>query len=83
MMSTSVVVAGSSVNTTNDPQFVSVAGKDFHLKSTSPCINTGTNQVWMNGATDLDGQRRKDPVYGIVDMGCYEYATKGTLFIIR
>ena len=65
------------------PQFVDFAGQNFHLKSTSPCINTGTNLNWMNGATDLDGQRRKDVIYGIVDMGCYEYATRGTMFIVR
>ena len=71
-------------NTTNPPQFVNVAGRDYHLKSTSPCVNTGMNQLWwMTGATDLDGQRRIDPVSGIVDMGCYEYATRGTMFIIR
>ncbi len=70
-------------NTTNNPQFVSVAGQDFHLRATSPCINTGTNQTWMNGATDLEGQPRKDRVSGIVDMGCYEYVARGTMFIIR
>ena len=69
---------------TNYPQFVNFAGLDFHLQSKSPCINTGTNQDWwMIGATDLDGQRRIDPVSGIVDMGCYEYVTRGTMFIIR
>ena len=76
------MTAGSG-NTTNNPQFVNFAGGSFRLKSTSPCINTGTNQAWMNGATDLDGQRRIDPVSGIVDMGCYEYVTRGTMFIIR
>ncbi len=68
---------------TNSPNFVNFAKQDFHLQAPSPCINTGTNQDWMNGATDLDGQRRKDPVSGIVDMGCYEYVTRGTMFIIR
>ncbi len=72
-----------SGNTTNDPRFVNSAGQDFHLQSTSPCINTGLNQDWMIGATDLEGQPRKDRVSGIVDMGCYEYVSRGTMFIIR
>ncbi len=77
------VVIGSGV-VTNWPAFVNFAGQDFHLKATSPCINTGTNQLWwMTGATDLDGQRRIDPISGIVDMGCYEYVTRGTMFIFR
>ncbi len=67
--------------TTNDPVFVSngsgygtnfVAG-DYHLQSGSPCINTGTNQAWMVGASDLDGNQRISPSGGVVDMGAYEY----------
>ncbi len=79
---TSVAWVGSG-NTTNDPRFVNFAGQDFHLQSPSPCINTGTNQDWMIGAKDIDGNPRKDRVSGIVDMGCYELPSRGTLFIIR
>ena len=62
---------GGAGNITTDPHFVNVAGRDYHLQSTSPCINAGTNQDWMVGATDLDGLAR---VRGTrVDMGAYEY----------
>jgi len=54
-----------------DPVFANVAGGDFRLQSNSPCINTGTNQPWMTGATDLDGKPRI--ANDVVDMGAYEY----------
>ncbi len=59
-------------NITNDPQFVNAAAGDYRLLPTSPCINAGTNQAWMVGATDLDGNPRI--ARGIVDMGAYEFA---------
>ena len=34
-----------------------VAG-NYRLKPSSPCINAGTNQLWMAAATDLDGNAR-------------------------
>ena len=64
--------AGGIGNITNDPRFVNAAAGDYHLQSTSPCLNVGTNQDWMIGATDLDGHPRLD-VSGLVDMGAYEY----------
>lgn len=55
---------------TNNPVFIDNE-TDFHLHTTSPCINTGTNLPWMIGATDLDGN---DRIFGgRVDMGCYEF----------
>ena len=63
---------GGIGNITNDPRFVHAALGDYHLQSTSPCINRGTNQDWMVGATDLDGNPRLD-ARGRVDMGAYEY----------
>ena len=59
-------------NITNEPMFVDVAAGNLRLLSNSPCINTGTNQTWMIGATDLDGYSR---IYGggRVDIGAYEY----------
>ena len=59
--------------TTNNPQFVNVAGGDYRLMSISPCINTGTNQTWMTNAVDMTGNPRI--VSGVVDMGAYEFKT--------
>ena len=63
---------GGTANITNDPQFVNASAGDYHLQSTSPCINTGINQDWIIGATDMDGNPRLD-ASGRVDMGVYEY----------
>jgi hypothetical protein len=58
-------------NITNDPLYVNVAS-NFHLQSTSPCINSGNN-IYVSAATDLDGNPRI--VGGTVDVGAYEYQT--------
>jgi parallel beta-helix repeat protein len=51
-----------------DPQFV--GPENFHLKTTSPCINKGTNSLpTILPTTDKDGNPR---IVGIVDMGAYE-----------
>jgi len=63
-------------NISADPQFISIS--DFHLKSSSPCIDKGSNTAPAIPSTDKDGKPRK--VNGIVDMGAYEY--QGTLFKI-
>jgi hypothetical protein len=63
---------------TNNPMFMNagsgygtnhVAG-DYRLQTTSPCVDTGTNQAWMAGALDLAGTNRI--VGGTVNMGAYE-----------
>jgi len=69
-------------NITNNPQFVSSAGGNFRLSNISPCIDSGTNFPWMTDpadirSKDLDGRPRLR--YGRVDMGCYEYISKGTI----
>ena len=72
-------------NITADPQFVSPSTGDFHLKSTSPAIDSGENSalqtfLTMTGGTltsDLDGNPRIYDATGkgfpVVDMGAYEY----------
>lgn len=65
-----------SGNLTNDPAFVNPAGKDFHLQSNSPCINSG-NDSYVSDTNDLDGNPRI--VGGTVDMGCYEYQTPSSV----
>jgi M6 family metalloprotease-like protein len=62
---------GGTANFTNDPRLVDLASANLRLMATSPCIDAGTNQVWMTGATDLDGNPRIQN--GRVDMGAYEY----------
>lgn len=44
---------------------------DCRLQSDSPCINAGTNQDWMAGAPDLDGNPRI--LEGVVDIGACEF----------
>ena len=70
---------GGTGNITNEPMFVDLAAGNLRLLSNSPCINMGTNQDWMIGVTDLDGNPR---IYGggRVDMGAYEY--QGSLSVI-
>lgn len=65
---------------TEYPKFVDPAGNNYRLASGSPCINMGLNQDWMTNAVDLDGRRRLDWAGGLVDIGCYEYVPRGTMF---
>lgn len=63
---------GGDGNITNEPAFVNLAGGDFHLQSTSPCINSGDN-LYVSLSNDYDGNPR---IIGLtVDMGAYEYQT--------
>ena len=56
-------------NISNLPGFVSVS--NLHLKSNSPCIDSGRNLSWMDSIPDLDGNPR---IIGYsVDIGAYEY----------
>ncbi|MBU0456488.1 MAG: right-handed parallel beta-helix repeat-containing protein, partial [Gammaproteobacteria bacterium] len=52
-----------------NPQFI--AGADFHLGSSSPCIDAGSNTAPAIPSTDKDGKSRI--VNGTVDIGAYEY----------
>jgi hypothetical protein len=69
---------GGPGNITDAPLFMNLHSNS-RLQSNSPCINVGTNQTWMTGAVDLDGNPR---IYGggRVDMGAYEY--QGSLSVI-
>jgi len=71
-------------NIAADPQFVSPSTHDYHLKSTSPAIDSGQNNVQqifktMTGldfTQDFDGNPRVQDATGkgcIIDMGAYEY----------
>ncbi|MGH8651006.1 MAG: choice-of-anchor Q domain-containing protein, partial [Gammaproteobacteria bacterium] len=56
-------------NLTTDPQFINEAAKDFHLKSTSPAVNTGSSV--SAPTTDYDGVSR--PQGSAFDIGAYEF----------
>ena len=58
-------------NFTNEPVFVDLAGGDFRLQATSPCIDNGNNSYAM-GTTDLAGNPRI--IGGVVDVGVYEFS---------
>jgi parallel beta-helix repeat protein len=71
-----IVTASHSI--VDDPDFLDAGlpgqwgGGDYHLDSTSPCIDVGSNSLVPSGVTtDLDGLAR---IYNVtVDMGAYEY----------
>jgi hypothetical protein len=67
-------------NISSNPAFVNKDAGNWHLTGGSPCVNSGTNEAWMNSAADLDGRRRLDFFNGIVDMGCYEYLPSGSMY---
>ncbi len=75
------VIDNSFGNVISAPRFVDAAGSNYHLRSSSPCFNTGLNRSWMTGALDLDRNPRIR--YGQVDMGCFEALLLGSLLQIR
>jgi hypothetical protein len=50
-----------------DPRFVNLALKDFHLQSSSPAINKGL--AYSGRTVDADGKS----IVGLPDLGAYEY----------
>jgi hypothetical protein len=67
----SLPVTNGIRNITAPPLFVNLAGGDYHLQSSSPCINSGNNAYVGAAAADLDGNPRI--VGGTVDIGAFEY----------
>jgi hypothetical protein len=67
-----------------DPVFVDRTGGDFHLTSSSPCIDAGENAIGSLPATDYDGKVRILDGNGdgstVIDMGAFEYGTSTPVF---
>jgi hypothetical protein len=59
------------------PQFFDPVNGDYHIQSTSPCKDAGTNGAPSLPSTDLDGNSRTNSS-GLVDMGCYEFNITAT-----
>lgn len=68
--------AGGFGGITNEPLFMNLAGGDFRLQSSSPCINSGKNSDAPTGP-DFDGNARI--VGGTVDIGAYEYQSPSSV----
>jgi hypothetical protein len=61
---------GGTGNFTSAPAFLNRFTGNWRLMTNSPCVDAGTNQSWMAGANDLDGNPR---IAGSrVDLGAYE-----------
>ena len=72
---TTPLAAGAN-NFTNVPLFVDFNGRDFHLQSNSPCINSGDNANATN-SVDFEGNSRI--AGGTVDIGAYEYQNPSSI----
>ena len=60
-------------NIHNNPLFVDPDKGNYHISSTSPCINTGNPGGSYSGLTDIDGQPRV--LDGRVDIGADEFSS--------
>ena len=71
--------------TEGDPCFHNASRGDYTLRGDSPCIDTGLNRPWMEGAADLGGNQRvrRGMARGTVDMGCFEYTSIPTMLFLR
>jgi len=56
-----------------NPKLVNLAGKDFHLQSNSPAINTGL----ATNTPSVDFDKNTRPQGSVYDIGAYEYVSGG------
>jgi hypothetical protein len=69
---------------TEDPIFVGRPGREFLIRSNSPCRDAGVTEPWMTGARDFYGKPRLDKPAKPVDIGAAEcQKTDGTMVIMR
>ncbi len=70
-------LTGTFGNISADPQFVNPTS-DFHLQSTSPAIDAGSNYIGSIPSYDLDSRIRSFDGRGtgtlIIDLGAYEFS---------
>ena len=70
-------------NIADDPRFAAPGSGNYRLGPGSPCINAGLKLDWMTNSLDLDGLRRIDYFFGLVDMGAYEFLPSGSMIKFR
>lgn len=64
-------ISAGSTDISSDPQIIDSTSGDYHINSTSPCIEAGDNSYVQAGIVDLDGNPR---LFGPkVDIGAHEY----------
>ncbi len=56
---------------TNNPRLAAGADAGLRVQASSPCIDAGLHEPWMDSGRDLDGHPRV--FNGAVDMGAYEF----------
>ena len=64
-----------------DAKFRDASVGNYRLRSDSPLIDAGVLSDGMETATDLGGAHRV--IHGKVDIGCFEFPWRGTLFLLR
>lgn len=68
---------GSNGNFYQNPQFVNPSIGDYHLQSTSPCVDAGDPVASGVSAQDLDGKMRvwdgNGDTISVVDLGAWEH----------
>ena len=76
---------GTNGNIRQDPLFADPAGNDFHLQSTSPCIDAGTNSAPGLPDTDFEGDDRiidgDNSGTETVDMGADEVSQPSVWYV--
>ncbi len=63
------LIEGTNVNLVKEP-FVDAASGDYHPRAINTIVNVGSNQDWMTGAKDIEGNDRI--INTTVDIGAYE-----------
>lgn len=77
----SIAFGDSCLEVTNAPAlFKNAAAGDYRLTSRSELRDKGTKIDWMEGAHDLAGNTR---LFGLPDIGCYEYGSFTTFLMVK